>query len=345
MKAQSLVQLKKENEILRQEVMNYKKKLHYFQLLMDALPDHIYFKDATSRFTAVSRSMGLNLFDDPDTDKLLGLTDFDLFDHDHAGQAYDDEQEIIRTGKSIVNKEEKEVYPNGEVRWASTTKMPIYNEDNEVIGIFGLSRNITRIKKLLAEVEQLSERDQLTGLYNKRMFNSFLSKEWQVALRNNWNLSVLMIDIDFFKHYNDEYGHLEGDACLSRIAEAIKEVPRRPGDYCCRFGGEEFVVVLQDTDTEGAVNLAEHIMKNIHKLNIPHKQSSISNHVTISIGVSTVSLQHKKIQRDPSLLVDSADKALYEAKKGGRNRYCVKNIVDTTSEEDLPDQEVPFQQK
>ncbi len=341
MKEQAIRQLKDENEILRQEVENGKKQLHFFKLLMDNLPDHIYFKDAASRFTAVSRSMALSIFDDPDTEKLHGLTDFDLFDDDHARQAYDDEQEIIRTGKSIENKEEKEVYPNGEIRWSSTTKMPIYNEDNEVVGIFGLSRNITKLKKLLAEVEQLSERDSLTGLYNKRMFNSFLSKEWLVARRNHWDLSILMIDIDSFKLYNDDYGHLEGDICLSKIATAILEVPCRPGDYCCRFGGEEFVVVLQDTRPEGAAHLAERIMESINKLKIPHKNSSVSDHVTVSIGISTVSLQCKKILRDPSQLVDCADKALYEAKKGGRNRYCVKNMMPTPSGEDLPESADP----
>lgn len=327
MSNQEIHRLKETNKKLLEENELYKKKLHYYHLLMNTLPDHIYFKDKESRFTAVSRSMADDFFGEINTEKMIGLNDFDILDKEHAEQAFADEQKIINSEEQgFINKEEKEVYPNGEVRWASSTKQPMYDEDGNVIGIFGLSHNITNIKNLMAEIEKLSERDQLTGLYNKRMFNSFFSKEWLVARRNQWDLSILMIDIDFFKQYNDGYGHLNGDTCLSNIAKAVQKIPCRPGDYSCRFGGEEFVVILQNTNSTGAVHMAERIMNHIEELKIPHKDSSVSEHVTVSIGISTISLQLRKILSNQNQLLEYADKALYSAKKSGRNKYCVKNV-------------------
>lgn len=322
---QRIKQLEDQNKRLVEENNKYQQQLTYFQLLMDTLPDHIYFKDKQSRFITVSKSQAKDILGENSAEKLIGLTDFDLFDDDHAKNAYEDEQRIIRTGEGIVNKEEKETYPNGKIYWASTTKLPIYDSEGNITGVFGLSRNITKLKQLLNEVEKLSEHDQLTGLLNKRMFNAHFAREWLTSRRNHWDLSLLMIDIDFFKQYNDHYGHLSGDQCLTQIANAIQEVPNRPGDYACRFGGEEFVVILQNTPTTGAIHIAEQIMLRIKELAIPHKHSKVSDNVTVSIGISTISLQLKKTDCDKNKLINCADQALYSAKRTGRNTYCIQN--------------------
>ena len=132
-------------------------------------------------------------------------------------------------------------------------------------------------------------------------------------------VSFLMCDIDFFKNYNDTYGHKAGDLCLFKVAKAISQATFRPGDLVARFGGEEFALLLPDTDEEGALEVARKIQSNLSQLNIPHSDSSVSEIVTISIGIHTLK---PKTGKEIAVLVERADKALYHAKNNGRNQIC-----------------------
>ncbi|MEL7635888.1 MULTISPECIES: diguanylate cyclase [Sporomusa] len=170
------------------------------------------------------------------------------------------------------------------------------------------------------ELSRLSSLDGLTGIANRRHFEQIYDMEWRRAARTGSELSVLFLDLDFFKYYNDTYGHQEGDDCLKQVAAAAGRVLKRPGDLLARYGGEEFVVILPETSIAGAVEVAEAIRKAIERCNIPHSASPVAAYVTMSVGVAggLVTQEDK-----PSDFIARADKALYEAKHSGRNRVKV----------------------
>jgi len=183
------------------------------------------------------------------------------------------------------------------------------------------------LRKLQAELEQsnrelqkLSSLDGLTGIANRRKFDDFLQTECLRSARDNTVISLLLIDIDFFKPYNDNYGHLAGDGCLRKVAMALSEVVHRPADLVARYGGEEFAVILPNTEIKGASQLAGGICKKIRSLEIPHDFSKTAKHVTISIGVASMVASEETSSKE---LINIADNALYSAKETGRNRYVI----------------------
>jgi len=165
--------------------------------------------------------------------------------------------------------------------------------------------------------------DQLTGVYNRRYLDGCLKKLIKLHSRTGNSLSVLMIDIDYFKKYNDAYGHDKGDDCLKSVALVLYKCLERKEDFVARYGGEEFVVVLPNTDKNGAQMVAEKLLKKMHEYNIPHKASDIADHITISIGGTTGIVKHSQSPQD---YIRVADNALYESKKNGRNRYTFENF-------------------
>lgn len=164
----------------------------------------------------------------------------------------------------------------------------------------------------------LASLDGLTQIPNRRSFDSVLEREMKKTARTSSLLSLLMIDIDYFKKFNDTYGHTEGDTCLKEVAATLKKIATRPGDFLARYGGEEFAVILPETDTDGALHIARRAQLSVAKLLIPHSSSEISDHVSISIGVAT---KQGSKQQNPTEFIGQADAALYNAKKKGRN--CV----------------------
>ena len=182
------------------------------------------------------------------------------------------------------------------------------------------------------ELQRLSSLDGLTGVANRRQFDETLEQEWQRALRTNMPLSLIFADIDFFKRYNDHYGHQAGDDTLKKVAKALSRTVHRPADLVSRYGGEEFVMVLPDTTLEGAVAVAEKVLNCIWDLNIPHENTDNNDRVTLSIGVATLSPDDKDMK--PDKLVEAADKALYCAKEAGRNR--VESTKPARDEEKQP---------
>jgi len=185
-----------------------------------------------------------------------------------------------------------------------------------------------RLEKAKAELELLSSSDVLTGLANRRHCDVFLDTEWQMGIRYRTQLSMLFLDVDDFKAYNDHYGHQAGDICLQKIAIIIKECVHRPQDLCARYGGEEFIILLPNTSRESTLQLAEKIRNNVELENIPHAYSRASSHVTISIGVVSMIPQAGLNQ---NILVEMADKALYNAKNLGRNQIQVFTSMEDPS--------------
>lgn len=179
--------------------------------------------------------------------------------------------------------------------------------------------------KLRTELlERRASLDGMTGLPNRRQFDEALQVEWRRAIRHKGHLSLIMLDVDYFKPYNDHYGHTAGDECLRRIATVLESSLQRPGDFTGRYGGEEFVLILPDTPLAGARACAEKLRDQVHELGIPHRFSPVANSVTISVGCATA---FPGSDSTPEQLLDVADKALYEAKRGGRNQVYCKPLV------------------
>ncbi len=174
-----------------------------------------------------------------------------------------------------------------------------------------------RLEEMNEALEKLSATDSLTSLPNRRIFNEFIQKEWLREQRTQRPFSVIMIDIDHFKNYNDHYGHLEGDSCLQKVAITLQSCISRAGDLLARYGGEEFVAVLPNTDKKGALDIADALHEHIKELQLPHAKSPVSANVTISIGIASVIPDQGTA---PKNVIAMADEALYKAKKSGRNR-------------------------
>ena len=193
--------------------------------------------------------------------------------------------------------------------------------------LFILTANSRKIRRIVLssfelryEISRMAVTDPLTRLPNRRRFNHAYDQEWQRGRRRKTPLSLLMIDVDHFKEYNDMYGHPAGDHCLLRIADAITYAVNRPGDIAARYGGEEFAVILPETPEEGARTVAERVRAGVTALDIPHKGNPTEKRITISIGIAT---RVPLVDGRAEALISEADTALYQAKASGRNRISV----------------------
>ncbi|WEA26528.1 diguanylate cyclase [Rhizobium binxianense] len=429
---------------------------HAFTLERDILkaaltqaPDFHYVKDRNSRFVVTNLNVARN-HDRTKSSEMVGLTDFDLYPSEMAQIFFDREQEIMVTGEPIVDFEEPLVEDNGRERWFVTSKIPLRNRHGDLIGLSGVTRDVTEKKRLIQQaldsknvlsqamtemsdglamfnsegrlvfcndqyraafprsadarqpgaditdilravmrngeridvgpeagegwieteaaqlflthdsempmfdgrwlrqrtrlaadgsalvvvsditamkhseerltqlalkMKGLADTDALTGIANRRVFDEAISEEFARARRAESALSLLLIDVDHFKAYNDTYGHLEGDNCLRMIGEVLCSIAKRPSDLAARFGGEEFAILLPGTDRDGALRLAKMLRSTLHRRAIPHRESS-KTIVTVSIGVAHMSDRFATSAE----LVEAADRALYAAKKHGRDR-------------------------
>lgn len=209
------------------------------------------------------------------------------------------------------------VMPNlGTSLYLAIDASPIFDEQGQLIAVIETLRDMTAQKKAEAALEQLAAMDGLTGIANRRNFDEMVEREWRNAIRSREPVGLLMCDVDYFKSYNDTYGHQSGDDCLKAIAGAIKNSLLRPGDTVSRYGGEEFAVILPQSDVESAEKVAQRILEAVRSLNIPHTGST-QRRVTISVGVASLS---PCVGMQTSQLIEAADKALYAAKEAGRDQ-------------------------
>lgn len=206
----------------------------------------------------------------------------------------------------------------GKRRFLATDASPIFDERGKLSAVVQTLRDLTDEKLAQIALEQLATRDGLTGLANRRCFDETLHAEWARALRHRQPLSLLMVDVDNFKAYNDANGHLGGDECLKRIATAVSS-EMRANDLVARYGGEEFAVILPNQSLKGAATVAERIRSRVELLQVPNRMVP-GEHVTVSIGAATAL---PAPENSASELVAIADAALYRAKHMGRNRISL----------------------
>lgn len=231
-------------------------------------------------------------------------------DHDHAGDGA-----IVAHGRRAEN---WCVMPQlGSRLYLAIDAGPIYDDAGKLIAVVETLRDITAQKTAQDELQRLATRDGLTSVANRRSFDDMLNMEWRRASRESRALSLLMVDVDFFKRFNDTYGHQGGDECLRQVAAAMSGVVKRASDAVARYGGEEFAILLPATEPDGALIVAERIRAAVTALRLPHSGSEVADHVTVSIGVASIQVTGNGV---PSSLVAAADAALYRAKHTGRNR-------------------------
>lgn len=245
-------------------------------------------------------------------DELKGRSHNIIRHPDMPDETFEEMWDTILSGEKWIG-EIKNLKKNGEFFWAETTVIPDIFE-GKVRGYISIRQDITDKKT----IEELAITDALTGLNNRHYYKTVIISEINRAKRDSKNITFMMADVDFFKKYNDTYGHQEGDKVLKSIATTLKGLLKRGGDYLFRMGGEEFAVLVSDLDEEHSMLLGEKIRAAIESLEIPHAKNSASSFVTLSIGVMVADPKRDVV--DEETIYKTADEALYQAKEKGRNQ-------------------------
>jgi len=300
------------------------------EIIMNHSQDTIYFKDRDSKFIANSKAHAVQ-FGLEDPRDLAGKSDYDFFPEPFARSAEADEKRIMETGVPIIGKNEKWVTPEGKVTWLSASKYPIFDDDGTIVGTWGTSRDITTLKETQEELallnqkleetniklQKLSDLDGLSELFNQRRFHEILEDTMNIYRRKKelgteGTFCVILMDIDRFKQINDQYGHPMGDRAIRFLADLIRR-NKRENDICFRCGGDEFAIILLDTDLEAGIHVAERLREIIDESFFEWDNKRI--HITISLGV-------EKYQDEDNIykLLTKVDKKLYISKKLGKNQ-------------------------
>ena len=218
---------------------------------------------------------------------------------------------------------------NGEYIWIRDVVHVVRKPNGEVDSLVGFMFDISERKKqeqeletLKKQLEEYSYQDGLTGIANRRFFEDSYQREWLNAQREQQPLTIMLLDIDYFKQYNDYNGHILGDACLKQIAQILKKSVSRPRDLVARFGGEEFVLILPDTSQASAIEVVERILQSIRTADICHSSSPLDQRLSVSLGVKTIIPTQKN---DKMTFLNEVDQNLYLAKEQGRNGYVIQN--------------------
>jgi len=249
-------------------------------------------------------------------EELIGKRHSIIRDPDTPTDIFSDMWEII-SNRGTWSGELSNRKKNGELFWMQTIIFPKVDKEKNIIGYSSIRQNITSGKRLENEVI----RDHLTGLYNRRYYDEIIERELMRAKRDKQEITFAMIDVDFFKLYNDTYGHRNGDTALKSVAQTISSHLKRGSDYVFRMGGEEFAVLFTEINLEGSKMVLERIRNAIEDLKIEHSKSEVSSYLTASFGMISVNMGGDII--DENGLYTLADGALYKAKREGRNQIAV----------------------
>jgi diguanylate cyclase (GGDEF)-like protein/PAS domain S-box-containing protein len=285
--------------------------------LMEYITDGIYFKDLESRIIRVNKACAEKSYKFKSPEEAIGKTDFDFFSKEHAAQAFRDEQNIIKTGQPLINIEEKETWHGAEPRWISTTKMPFYDREGNIIGTFGVSRDITDRKKAEEKIEFLSFHDTLTGLYNRAFFEEELQR---LDTGRQLPLTIVMGDVNGLKVINDAYGHAKGDEFLIKIADIMRDSFRKE-DILSRWGGDEFIAILPKTISKDAQKVVKRI-KDLCK-----KESTTEMPLSISLGISTKNKAEECVEE----VIKRAESRMYKC-KALESKSVNENLVESLKE-------------
>lgn len=318
-----LIKYKKELEkkvtILEEECCTLKKQVSElskirddFNSFLENTSDYIYIKDMEHRFTAASSAMA-ELTNHKSRHDIVGKTDFDIFPAEDAKAYFKEQKKVLEKGIEITGIEEPYHDKEGKLGWISTSKRPLYNSRGDIVGLIGISRDITKTKKLEEELKKKAHYDDLTGLSNRDYFFQESTLILKLAERKNYTVGLFFIDLDKFKPVNDNYGHEAGDHVLYSIAKRLNLI-LRDSDLISRLGGDEFAI-LAVVESEQILNrIALKILTNVC---MPIKFKGHEIKIGCSIGISHFPLQCDNIEE----LVRKADDAMYKAKATGESTY------------------------
>ncbi len=278
-----------------------------FLRFLELTPDFIYIKDREHKFLYTSNSFA-NLAGYKSWHELVGKTDFDIFPQEHAKLYFEKEKEIILSGEHITSMEEPYYNENNKLCYVVSSKRAMYDENKKIIGLFGISRDITKRKELEIKLQEHANLDTLTNLYNRRFFLEQSKKLIELCKREKKSAVIYFIDLNDFKMVNDSYGHDAGDKILKKTSKRLKE-KFRASDLICRFGGDEFLVFTIMKNDKKSVNSIKKSIKELIKKNITYNNKKIE--VDCSVGVASFPNDSKSIDS----LIRKADKRMYEDKK------------------------------
>lgn len=304
-----LQQLFEENARLRAELAALRASDRVFHALLDNAPVLISTKDLQGNITMANRHF--EIIDGYDQANFVGRNVFDLFPHDIAEQLWRNDRRAALE-KRAVHEEEQVYHADKTLHTYMTVKFPLFDLVGEVVATCAVSTDISETKA--ARIDSVT--DELTGLKNRRYFNIRFAEEQKRARRDQRMLTLLLIDVDRFKEYNDHYGHPQGDLVLQTVADAMHVTLSRPGDLCFRIGGDEFACLFTSNSVEESLALAELIRDYMAARQLPHEANLPYGHVTLSLGLAFVPPDSKLGQ---GAIYELGDQALYRAKHKGRN--------------------------
>ncbi|TQR15455.1 sensor domain-containing diguanylate cyclase [Psychrobacillus soli] len=307
---------------------NLQRSENYYRLIAESSTDFISTQTLDGVYTYISHMCNLTL--GYDSSEMLGKS-AEAFIHPEDVNLFTSLQDLIQNEDKIQTITYRIRCKNGKYIWFETKCQVFLASNGECEEILCISRDVTTEKLKLNQLERETHRlqkaifiDELTGVHNRRFFNKILNEEYKKSIHSKNDFSLLMIDIDYFKQYNDTYGHPKGDQCLSLVANTLKSHVSDIG-FVCRIGGEEFCIILPNINNDQAISLANKLRYEVEELKVPHANSQTSLYITISIGVATT-ISHHSPQIDSSELLVLADQALYKAKEDGRN-HVINNVV------------------
>jgi diguanylate cyclase (GGDEF)-like protein/PAS domain S-box-containing protein len=281
--------------------------------LLTSSEERVFFKSLDGCFLLVSDGFATALGAGLSATELVGKTDFDVFSHTHATEAFADEQHVIKTGEPIVGKIELETFEDRPDLWVATTKLPLRDERGWIVGTFGTSRDVTAQIESQRAVAYQALHDHVTGLANRVALMDHLAGALVALERRPGRVALLFVDIDGFKSINDTLGHDAGDRVLAEVGQRLSQVAR-PTDTVARFGGDEFVMLCTElSDADDLQSIGDRIM---HTLREPLKDGY---ELSVTGSVGGVFTSDPLV--DPGELLRRADSAMYAAKRAGRNRF------------------------
>lgn len=279
------------------------------QAILEAVPGMVSWVSSDLRYLGVNQHLAktLNLPPEEFAGKKLGFLGIGT--------------EFISFVKQLFEKPDRDAYREvrAQVQGECRSFLMVAQKYDGDRAAFVIGLDITERCQALEQLKRLASLDGLTQVANRRSFDETLDREWQRLSREQQPLALMLCDIDHFKAYNDTYGHQAGDDCLKQVAAVLQQVTRRPADLAARYGGEEFALILPNTPLSGAMTIAENARQYLRSLDIQHESSPTSPYITLSIGIAC---WVPSPQRTPQALLKQADRALYDAKEGGRDRVC-----------------------
>lgn len=313
-------------------------KVQKFESLVNSAPVGIFETDASCNY----------IFVNPHWLKISGMSFSEAMGEGWIKALHAEDREMVikewyksaQTGCEFAM-EYRFITPQGKVTWLKGNAVSMHDRDGNITGYSGTitdinarklvekalkisgaqeKQKVEQLEIVLERLQELANLDGLTQVGNRYCFNNYLNEQWnKIAVQKN-PIALILLDIDYFKCYNDTYGHPSGDRCLVKVANALKEATKYHNKLIARYGGEEFAIVLPNTSLEKAEHIASLIHQQIQRLNIPHASSGVSRNVTVSMGIAEALPYFNAL---PQTLINKADEALYKAKKAGRNRYYI----------------------